>query len=155
MAATPFGAGERAGRDRVTTRLSLIFAAVVFATLLLAPAVPAFAGQASSGELFFYPCTNCHPVTMVPGPGGTEHPAKPLPNGMSGHRIVLEGHDKLGNPDDACLVCHDDPARNPGKLKIAGGGFVDIKGDISLVCYRCHEAKYREFKAGTHGKHQA
>ncbi|HEY5506969.1 MAG TPA: cytochrome c3 family protein, partial [Coriobacteriia bacterium] len=65
--------------------------------------------------------------------------------------------DKLGagDTDAACLTCHDDPGRNPGKLKIAGGKFVDITGDVSLVCYQCHEAKYKEFKQGTHGKHFA
>ena len=138
-------------------RLRFPMIAVAMAAALLAPAT-AHAGQASSGELFFYPCTTCHPVTMVPGPTpGTEIPSRPLPNGMTGHTIVLEGHDKLGSPADpgtACLACHDDPARNPGKLIIAGGGFVDIKGDVALVCYRCHEAKYKEFKAGTHGRHQ-
>jgi hypothetical protein len=77
---------------------------------------------------------------------------------MSEHKITLEGHDALAAGGDigvACLTCHDDPARNPGKLKIAGGGFVDIKGDISQVCFTCHSTKYAEFKAGTHGKHQA
>lgn len=143
---------------RRRVRLDILIAALAFAMVLLAAAVPAFAGQASTGELFFYPCTDCHPVTMVPGPGGTEHPSRPLPNGMTGHKIVLESHDKLGTAADAgvaCLTCHDDPSKNPGKLKIAGGGLIDIKGDISLVCYQCHEAKYKEFKQGTHGKHFA
>jgi hypothetical protein len=128
---------------------------VVLAVLLLAPATEAFAGQASSGQLFFYPCTNCHPVNMVAGPGGTEHPSKPLPNGMQGHKIVLEAHDKLGSAtSDACLVCHDDPSRNPGKLKLIDGTLIDVTGDISLVCYRCHESKYKDFKQGTHGNHK-
>jgi hypothetical protein len=128
---------------------------LAFAAIVLAMAAPAFAGQASTGQLFFFPCAQCHPVTMVPGPGGVEKPSHPLPNGMTGHTIVLETHDKLGggDTDAACLTCHDDPTRNPGKLKIAGGKFIDIKGDISLVCYTCHEAKYKEFKEGTHGKH--
>jgi hypothetical protein len=92
---------------------------------------------------------------MVPGAGGVEHPSKPLPNGMQGHKIVLEAHDKLGSAtSDACLVCHDDPSRNPGKLKLIDGTLIDITGDISLVCYRCHEAKYHEFRQGTHGNHK-
>jgi hypothetical protein len=132
------------------------FAALVVALLavvLFVPATQAFAGQASSGQLFFYPCTSCHPVTMVPGPTpGSEQPSKPLPNGMQGHQIVLEAHDKLG--EEACLVCHDDPTRNPGKLRLVGGGLIDVAGDVSLLCYQCHEAKYKEFRAGTHGKHQ-
>ncbi|MDO8964043.1 MAG: cytochrome c3 family protein [Coriobacteriia bacterium] len=126
-------------------------ALLVLATALWASVTPAFAGQAGSGELFFYPCTSCHPVTMIPG---TEDPSRPLPNGFKGHDVTLEGHDKLGRDDVACLTCHDDPAKDPGKLKIAGGGVVDIKGDVSQVCYRCHSAKYKEFKAGTHGRGQ-
>lgn len=139
-------------------RLRLLAPAVAVVAFALATAIPASAGQASSGQLFFYPCTQCHPVTMVPGPGGVEVPSHPLPNGMTGHKIVLEGHDALGTPDDqgiACLACHDEPTRNPGKLRIVGDAFIDIKGDVSQVCYKCHSTKYKEFKAGTHGKHQA
>jgi hypothetical protein len=82
-------------------------------------------------------------------------PSGNLPNGFKGHQIVLESHDKLGQGSAACLACHDDPARDPGKLKLIDGSLVDITGDVSLVCYRCHEQKYKDFKAGTHGKHQA
>jgi len=128
-------------------------AITVLALVALTPVANAFAGQASSGQLFFYPCTSCHPVIMVPGSTpGSEKPSKPLPNGMQGHKIVLEAHDKLG--EEACLACHDDPARNPGKLKLVDGSLLDIAGDVSLLCYQCHEAKYKEFRAGTHGKHQ-
>jgi hypothetical protein len=123
-------------------------ASVAFFALLTA--TPAFAGQASSGELFFYPCTACHPVRFVPG---TQTPIGALPNGFKGHQIVLVGHDKLGVGRAACLACHDDPARNPGMLKVADGSLIDINGDVALVCYRCHSTKYKEFKAGTHGKH--
>ena len=63
-------------------------------------------------------------------------------------------HDVLGKGDAACLVCHDDPAKNPGMLKLADGSLVDIKGDVAAVCFRCHSTKYKEWKAGTHGKHQ-
>lgn len=121
----------------------------LFAVLMIAP-VPAFAGQASSGKLLFYPCTSCHPVT-VNAAGQSSHP---IPNTFKGHGIVLEGHDKVGVGSAACLVCHDDASRNPGKLKAADGTLIDITGDVSLVCLKCHEEKYHEFKAGTHGKHQ-
>ena len=129
------------------------FALTLCAALLLAlAAAPAFAGQASSGELLFYPCTSCHPITFIPG---TDKPANKLPNDFRGHQIVLQGHDVLGKGDAACIVCHDDPTRNPGMLKTADGSLIDIKtGDIALVCYRCHSTKYKEFKAGTHGKHK-
>jgi hypothetical protein len=138
----------RGGLRRRTLLLATAFAAV----LVLFSAVPAFAGQASSGELLFYPCTSCHPVLLIPG---TEKPAKPLPNNFQGHEIALVGHDKLGKGEAACGVCHDDPFKNPGMLKAIDGTLVDIKGDVSLVCYRCHSTKYKEFKAGTHGKHKA
>jgi len=138
-------------RHRITRR-ALGAAVVVLGIVILCTAVPAFAGQASSGELLYYPCTSCHPVQMIPG---TERPSKQLPNGFTGHKIVLEGHDTLGKGDAACLTCHDDPARDPGKLKLADGSLIDIKtGDIAKVCYRCHSAKYKEFIAGTHGKHK-
>jgi hypothetical protein len=135
--------------DRLARRL-LQIAALVLATIVSASIVStAFAGQASSGELFFYPCTDCHPVQLIPG---TQTPTRRLPNDFKGHGIVLEGHDKLGS--QACLACHDDASRNPGMLKLADGTLIDINGDVSLVCYRCHSSKYKEFKAGTHGKHK-
>jgi hypothetical protein len=140
---------EQGGLRRYFAALAVL----VLVVLALTPAANAFAGQASSGQLFFYPCTSCHPVTMVPGATpGSEKPSKALPNGMQGHQIVLEAHDKLGA--EACLACHDDPARNPGKLKLVDGTLLDINGDVSRLCYQCHEAKYKEFRAGTHGKHQ-
>jgi hypothetical protein len=112
------------------------------ALFVLVPAV-AFAAGASAGEPLFYPCTSCHPVTA-------KNISK-LPNHFDGHPIVLVGHDKLGKGSEACLACHDDAARNPGKLKLADGSMIDITGDVSLVCYRCHEAKYKEWKARVHG----
>ena len=123
--------------------------AVLAFLFLFASAAPALAIQASSGELLFYPCTDCHPVTIIPG---TNRPSRPLPNDFKGHDIVLQGHDKLGKGNTACLACHDDPSRNPGMLKLADGSLIDIKGDVAQVCYRCHSAKYKEWKAGTHGK---
>jgi hypothetical protein len=127
-----------------------VLAALAAAVIVLAAVPPAYAGHASLGEAVFYPCTSCHPVTLAPD--GT--PTKPLPNGFKGHQIVLESHDRLGKGAAACLVCHDDPARDPGKLKLIDGTLVDITGDVSGVCYRCHSAKYNEWKAGVHGKRQ-
>ena len=126
----------------------LAMAALCIAALALS-AAPAFAGQASTGELLYYPCTTCHPV------GADLKPLHPLPNDFKGHQIVLEGHDKLGKGEAACLACHDDPTKNPGMLKSIDGSLVDIStGDIATVCERCHSTKYKEFKAGTHGKHK-
>jgi len=110
----------------------------------------AHAGQSSTGELAFYPCTQCHPVRL----DASGKPTKPLPVGMEKHEIVLEVHDILGEGDEACLACHDDPTRNPGKLILADGSFVDITGDVSRVCQRCHFEKYQQWTTGVHGKHE-
>jgi len=137
-------------RSRAFALLSLTAAALALWALV---AAPAFAGRASSGELLFYPCTSCHPVGEIAATGKAD---RALPGGFQGHQVVLAGHDKLGKGEAACLVCHDDMTRNPGMLKAIDGSLIDIKtGDISLVCFRCHSTKYNEFKAGTHGKHQA
>lgn len=120
------------------------------AILLSATASAAFAGQASTGEAAFYPCTQCHPVTV----GEDGQPSRPLPIGMSKHEIELEVHDTLGEGSTACLACHDEPTRNPGMLILPDGSLVDITGDVSRVCQRCHFEKYREWTAGIHGPDQ-
>ena len=143
------GAGEPRSHCRSVASLARASVALLAVLLaILAFATPAFAGRAATGELAFYPCTQCHPVTR----GADGKPTKPLPNGMKQHEIELVAHDILGKGDDACVVCHDDPSRNPGKLILADGSLVDIKGDVSRVCQRCHFEKYDEFKAGIHGK---
>jgi hypothetical protein len=137
-------------RTRGNARAAFLVSGACAAALvmLLLTAVSALAvGQAASGELLHYPCTTCHPVT------GDIAPAS-LPNGFDGHQIELVGHDQLGEGSEACLVCHDDPARDPGKLRVLGGGFVDAGGDVSRVCYTCHSAKYYEWEAGIHGRNQ-
>lgn len=122
----------------------LLGAAALLAAAMLAP-LPAFGGQASAGKLAFHPCTKCHPVTD----GG-----KSLPNGFEKHEIELEIHDVLGRDEAACLRCHDDPTRDPGKLKLPDGSLIDIKDDAHLaeVCRTCHSAKYEEWQQGVHGK---
>ena len=133
------------------SRLALMGAIVAFAVFVAWPVSPAVAGQAASGELLFYPCDSCHPVTIDPG---TNKPTRPLPIEFQDHDVVLVGHDSLGAGSAACLTCHDDPARNPGMLKLVDGSLVDIQGDTAKVCYRCHSDKYKEWVAGTHGRHQ-
>jgi hypothetical protein len=110
----------------------------------------AFGGSASTGKLAFYPCTRCHPVIL----GDDGKPTRPLPNGFKKHEIKLEVHDALGQGDEACLACHDDPSRNPGMLILPDGSLVDIKGDVSRVCQRCHFEKYSDWQAGIHGKRE-
>jgi len=129
-------------------------AAVVIVLIALAGAVSApgvaIAGRSATGEAAFRPCTNCHPVTL--GPDGK--PTKPLPNKFKKHEITLEVHDVLGAGGTACLACHDAPSRNPGKLVLPDGALVDIDGDVSRVCQRCHFEKYQAWKAGIHGKNE-
>lgn len=133
--------------QRALKVLFLLAAALLVTIAATAPALAA--GSASTGELLFFPCTDCHPV----GPDGRSLNGKAIPNGFKGHDIVLQGHDKLGSGSDACVVCHDEPTKNPGVLKAIGGGTVQVDGNTSLVCAKCHSAKFAEFKAGTHGKH--
>lgn len=122
--------------------LGAVVPILVFFALLL-PAV-ASADRASTGELIFYPCTRCHPIGSKP--------ASSRPNGFKKHQIKIEVHNVLGKGKAACLVCHSSPNANPGKLKLIDGTLVDIKRNVSLVCFRCHANKYNEWKAGFHGK---
>lgn len=106
---------------------------------------PTPTGSAAAGGLLFYPCTSCHPVV-----DGT--PKAELPNEFPGHQVILDVHDVLGEGGEACLACHEDPAKDPGKLKVIGG-VVDIDGpDAARVCYQCHSDKYKEWEVGIHGK---
>jgi len=118
--------------------------------VLLSFPLPAFGGHASTGELAFYPCDRCHPVTL----GADGKPTKQLPVGLKRHEITLEVHDTLGTSDKACLACHDDPTRDPGKLVLPDGSLVAITGDVSRVCQRCHGDKYRAWQQGVHGKRE-
>lgn len=124
-----------------------VLGAITFVLALTGPAAVS-AGQSSTGELAFYPCTQCHPVTV----DAEGRPSHDLPIGMEKHRVTLEVHDVLGTDEAACLACHDDPSRNPGMLILPDGSLVDITGDVSRVCQTCHMEKYREWQDGIHGK---
>lgn len=137
-------------RSRRWSAIALVSVAVVV-SVHLAMAATALAGRSSTGELAFHPCTKCHPVSV----GADGEPTKPLPNGFEKHEIELEVHDILGEGSTACFACHDDAARDPGKLKLPDGSLVDITGDVSKVCRRCHFQKYREWEVGIHGRGEA
>ncbi|MDO8987451.1 MAG: hypothetical protein Q7V14_04425 [Coriobacteriia bacterium] len=127
-----------------------VFLVVMFMAIMLVGVSSAYAGRSSTGKLAFYPCVNCHPVTI----GVDGKPTKPLPVDLKKHEIVLEVHDTLGTDDKACLACHDDPSRNPGMLILPDGSLEPITGNVSKVCQRCHFEKYREWEVGIHGKHE-
>lgn len=128
--------------------MALVVATAMIAAWLVAGT--AYAGTASTGKLAFHPCTKCHPVAV----DASGRPMGPLPNGFKKHEIVLEAHDILGRDERACLVCHDSPQRNPGKLVLPDGSLVDITGDVSRVCQRCHFEKYQDWLVGIHGKRE-
>lgn len=125
-------------------------ALLVWVVVCLTLPIQASAGHSSTGKAAFLPCTRCHPVFV----DADDKPTKPLPNGFKKHEITLEVHDVLGKGETACLACHDVPTSDPGKLKAPDGSFVDITGDVSRVCQRCHFEKYRDWQAGIHGKRQ-
>lgn len=125
-----------------------LLALIVQAIVMYAIVPLAYAGTASTGELAFFPCTKCHPVAV----GSDGEPTGRLPNGFKKHEIKLEVHDILGTGDTACLACHESPQKNPGKLILPDGSTVDVNGDVSRVCQRCHFEKYRQWKTGVHGK---
>lgn len=144
-ASHPYAQGVRVHRG-TRWRIGLVGGAALLAGIIVWAIVqPAYAGQASSGELLFYPCADCHPVV-------SGEPVKPLPYDFEGHKITLEGHDKLAAGEAACLVCHDDPSTDPGMLKMADGSRIDLTTDVPRFCYQCHSARYKEWAAGTHGR---
>ncbi len=142
------GSGRATLRARHAAALAAL-ALSVAAALVVASSAHA-AGRSATGEPAFHPCSQCHPVTI----GSDGKPTKPLPIGLDKHEVELEVHDTLGRGDSeaACIVCHDEPTRDPGKLLAADGTRVDVTGDVSRVCQRCHFEKYREWQAGLHGK---
>lgn len=135
--------------DRLVPRVAAAAVITLVYVLVIAFTAPvAHAGLSSTGELAFYPCTECHPVTI----GQDGKPTPPLPNDFEKHEIELEMHDILGEGDQACLACHDQPSNNPGMLILPDGTLIDITGDVSRVCQRCHFEKYRDWQVGIHGK---
>ncbi|MBW6467634.1 MAG: hypothetical protein K0B85_00510 [Coriobacteriia bacterium] len=128
----------------------IVLGVLALATLLPPAASAAPLGRAATGELLYYPCTSCHPLGLDGRPTGAN------PNDFEQHQIVLEAHDTLGEGSVACLACHDDPTRDPGRLRVVGAGFVEAgSDDVSLVCYQCHSAQYQEWQDGIHGREQS
>ena len=85
-----------------------------------------------------FPCTRCH---------------KPGPDFDDGRRELGDPHDKIKFEHDAehrwCLDCHNGEERD--HLRLASGQLIDFKESYKL-CGQCHGDKYRDWRAGIHGK---
>ena len=85
-----------------------------------------------------FPCSDCHfeglKVNTTPRQLVTAH-----------QEIVLR-HDEQHR---WCLACHDENDRD--KLHLAGGALVDFTESYKL-CGQCHGDKYRDWRAGVHGR---
>lgn len=142
-----FAQSGREGPSRTYSVVVLAATAVLFALVALAVPAQAFSGRAASGELLFYPCSNCHALP----PDAAD---RSLPGDFEGHQVELIGHDALGEGTQACFVCHDGPGRDPSVLNVLGGQTVRVGADTSRVCWGCHANVYEEWTVGIHGRGQ-
>lgn len=86
-----------------------------------------------------FPCSECHdPEDLPPDPKRREL-------SMAHEEIILE-HDEEHR---WCLDCHDKDNRD--KLRLASGVLIDFT-DSHRLCGQCHGAKYRDWRAGIHGR---
>ncbi len=85
-----------------------------------------------------FPCSECHDVEDEP-----DTTRRQLE--MAHEEIVLE-HDQENR---WCLDCHD--ANNRDHLRRASGALIEFARSYEL-CGQCHGTKYRDWKAGVHGK---
>ena len=85
-----------------------------------------------------FPCTRCHDPTLT---ANTER------------RVLQKAHADIRLEHDAehrwCLDCHN--ADNRDVLQSAGGAPIPFAESYRL-CGQCHGDKYRDWKAGVHGK---
>lgn len=86
-----------------------------------------------------YPCSDCH--------GAPDLPANPT------RRVLVDAHDEIMLRHDEqqrwCLDCHD--AANRDRLHLASGDLVPF-AESYRVCGQCHGEKYRDWRAGVHGR---
>lgn len=98
---------------------------------LIAVAPPPF-----SEDIF--PCSECHDPTDE---------VDTTPRHVEEHEdLVVFEHDAENR---WCLDCHD--AQNRDKLHLANGTLIDFT-ESHRLCGQCHGPKYRDWKAGDHGK---
>jgi hypothetical protein len=110
--------------------LSLMFIVLVAAQLRVEAPPPPF----SEG---IYPCSNCH----------ASMPLNPK------RRELTAMHTDINLKHDAehrwCLDCHD--GANRDRLHLASGEPVPFEESYRL-CGQCHGEKYRDWRAGAHGR---
>ena len=86
-----------------------------------------------------FPCTDCHD-------------GKELPDNRT-RRELKDAHDDIVLKHDEehrwCLDCHD--AENRDRLHLASGQPVPFEESYQ-VCGQCHGEKYRDWRAGVHGR---
>jgi hypothetical protein len=86
-----------------------------------------------------FPCTECHVE-------------QDLPTNRT-RRTLVDAHDDIVLEHDEehrwCLDCHD--AENRDRLHLASGEAVSFE-ESYRVCGQCHGEKYRDWRAGVHGR---
>jgi hypothetical protein len=86
-----------------------------------------------------FPCTECHVEKDLP----TNRMRRPL---VDAHDDIVLKHDEEHR---WCLDCHD--ADNRDRLHLASGEAVPFE-ESYRVCGQCHGEKYRDWRAGVHGR---
>ncbi|MBI5365599.1 MAG: hypothetical protein HZA54_01070 [Planctomycetes bacterium] len=84
-----------------------------------------------------YPCSECH---------GDLEPDDTRRKLEDEHQEIKLEH---GGEERWCLDCHD--FKNRDKLRLANGTLIPFEESYRL-CGQCHGDKYRDWRAGVHGK---
>jgi hypothetical protein len=85
-----------------------------------------------------FPCTECHDPEIP-----VNRTRRPM---AMAHQEVVLRHDEEHR---WCLDCHSAPSRD--KLQLASGELIDFTESYKL-CGQCHGDKYRDWRAGVHGR---
>ncbi|OGP92735.1 MAG: hypothetical protein A2156_05305 [Deltaproteobacteria bacterium RBG_16_48_10] len=102
-------------------------------------------------------CVGCHSAHQpkiklskgtVPLPSPSPGLGGPL-DCLSCHARILEGHDKLGSGSKACWACHYN--MEMGVFHLAAGEQRLQLPDYPQLCAQCHQTRYQDWLAGTHG----
>lgn len=86
-----------------------------------------------------FPCSDCHTAEDLP----TNRTRRPL---VDMHDDIVLKHDEEHR---WCLDCHDADDRD--RLHLASGELVPFD-ESYRVCGQCHGEKYRDWRAGVHGR---